>query len=257
VRIRTIKPEFWSSLTVAGLAIDTRLTFIGLWNYADDEGRGIADPRLIKAAIWPLDDEVDVKVVRRHLDTLARAGLVVLYADEQGKPYFSVTHWGEHQSISRPRPSVLPDPAASTPRVVPEDSTGEGKGREGKGKNTPASTTRYSADFERFWTIYPVKRDKGHAARAFASALKRASLDDILAGASRYAADPARDPTKSKYAEGWLSGDRWLDDVKVVAPPARAPSFYEPPPPITPEQEAELAAAIAAEPWSKKAEAAS
>jgi len=38
MRIRSIKPEFWKSETVAALSPLARLLFIGLWNYADREG---------------------------------------------------------------------------------------------------------------------------------------------------------------------------------------------------------------------------
>ena len=55
-RIRSIKPEFFTSLTIADLTVEQRLTFIGLWTHVDDEGRCVDDSRLIKAAIWPLDD---------------------------------------------------------------------------------------------------------------------------------------------------------------------------------------------------------
>jgi len=37
-RIRTIKPSFFTSLTIADLGLAERLTFIGLWTHVDDEG---------------------------------------------------------------------------------------------------------------------------------------------------------------------------------------------------------------------------
>jgi hypothetical protein len=129
VRIRTIKPEFWSSLTVASLPVAPRLTFIGLWNYADDEGRGVLDARLIKAAIWPLDDKVTVAKVQVHIDVLTAASLITVYSDGD-RTYFSVNGWGEHQSISKPRPSLFPEPSGKPPGPLPETSRLEGKGKE-------------------------------------------------------------------------------------------------------------------------------
>lgn len=35
-RIRTIKPEYWTSEQVLDLSIPARLAFIGLWNFCDD-----------------------------------------------------------------------------------------------------------------------------------------------------------------------------------------------------------------------------
>ena len=40
MRIRSIKPEFWRSRDIAKLDWDTRLVFIGLWSYVDDNGVG-------------------------------------------------------------------------------------------------------------------------------------------------------------------------------------------------------------------------
>ena len=66
--------------------------------------------------------------------------------------------------------------------------------------------------FDNFWAVYPLHKDKGHARLAFKAACKRAHPDGTIAGALRYRDDPDRDPTKTKYAQGWLSGDRWLDE---------------------------------------------
>ena len=56
-RIRSIKPEFFTSEVIASLPLSARLTFIGLWTYVDDNGVGLDNERLILAAVWPLEDE--------------------------------------------------------------------------------------------------------------------------------------------------------------------------------------------------------
>lgn len=38
MRIRQVRPEFWSDETMAGLPMAVRLFYIGLWNVADDAG---------------------------------------------------------------------------------------------------------------------------------------------------------------------------------------------------------------------------
>ena len=40
MRIRSIKPEFWRSDDIDCLDWPTRLLFIGLWSYVDDNGVG-------------------------------------------------------------------------------------------------------------------------------------------------------------------------------------------------------------------------
>lgn len=108
-RIRTIKPSFFSSLTVADLPIPARLTFIGLWTYVDDEGRGVDDPRLVKAELWPLDDDTTTRKVESHLAAFAERGLILRY-EFSGRRFLQVVGWKEHQRINRPMPSKHPHP---------------------------------------------------------------------------------------------------------------------------------------------------
>lgn len=63
--------------------------------------------------------------------------------------------------------------------------------------------------FDEFWNAYPRKLDKGKAFRAFRSALKRATFEDILAGVIAYRNDPKRNPDFTKYPASWLNADSW------------------------------------------------
>lgn len=156
-RIRTIKPEFFTSLTVADLTPEQRLTFIGLWTHADDEGRCVDDPRLIKAAIWPLDDRTaaDIEI---DLKALTESSLITRYVLNR-KRYLAVTNWSEHQRINRPTESKLPAPEegeepdpepptsndsdsrsahAQLAEDSPQERKGREQGREGKGSYAAA-----------------------------------------------------------------------------------------------------------------------
>jgi DNA-binding transcriptional regulator YhcF (GntR family) len=70
----------------------------------------------------------------------------------------------------------------------------------------------YSDEFETFWNIYPRKDSKRRALTAFNNALKRATLEELCAGAARYANDPNRVAQYTKHAATWLNGDCWLDE---------------------------------------------
>ncbi|WP_329423010.1 hypothetical protein [Streptomyces sp. NBC_01268] len=118
-RIRTIKPDFFTSLTIADLSIEQRLTFIGLWTHCDDLGRAVDDARLIKAALWPLDDRTAADV-ETDLAALSESSLILRYT-VTGKRYLAVSGWKEHQRINRPSASRLPAPdqGESTPEPPP------------------------------------------------------------------------------------------------------------------------------------------
>lgn len=120
-RIRTIKPEFFTSLTIADLTPEQRLTFIGLWTHVDDEGRCVDDARLIKAAVWPLDDRTAADV-ETDLRALSESSLITRYIVKQ-RPFMAVTNWAEHQKINRPTPSKHPAPEQGEPRPTDSLST--------------------------------------------------------------------------------------------------------------------------------------
>jgi hypothetical protein len=107
-RIRSIKPEFFTSIQVANLPIEARLTFIGLWTHCDDEGRCVDDARLIKAALWPLDDRTAADV-ESDLGALSELSLILRYT-VGGRRFIAIVGWSEHQRINRPSPSKYPVP---------------------------------------------------------------------------------------------------------------------------------------------------
>lgn len=82
-------------------------------------------------------------------------------------------------------------------------------------KDTPASAAaeRVRDTFDAFWEVYPKKRDKGHAFKAYRSALKKASADEILEGLRRQLPMLRQAEDRFRpYAATWLNGERWADD---------------------------------------------
>lgn len=98
-RIRTIKPEFWTSEQVMECSPIARLLFIGLWNFCDDGGNHPASAKTLKAEVFPGDD-ISAAQVQSMLAELSANGLVVFY-EHAGKEYIHVTGW-QHQKIEKP-----------------------------------------------------------------------------------------------------------------------------------------------------------
>lgn len=85
--------------------------------------------------------------------------------------------------------------------------------------NLTSSPEKFSASptFELFWSIYPKKRDKGHARLAFRKHSKVTDPAIIIAGAQKYAAfvrDTGVEFQFIPYASTWLNGERWDDDLE-------------------------------------------
>jgi hypothetical protein len=131
-RIRTIKPEFFTSEDIVELEPMARLLYIALWCEADKEGRLAWKPKTFKMRYFPADDcNIDALA-----DALVTRDLVCLYGDSLAW----IPSFKDHQHINpREKPSVLPDPTDAPSRVDDASVTvkaraGRKEGREGKGK---------------------------------------------------------------------------------------------------------------------------
>lgn len=79
--------------------------------------------------------------------------------------------------------------------------------------------------FERWWECYPRKVAKGNARKAFAKAIKLASMEELLDGVTRYVANK---PGYCDYAHpaSWLNAERWSDQWEPPQP--KAPRYGNP-----------------------------
>lgn len=127
-RIRSIKPEFFTSEAVAELNFRQRLLWEGLWCHQDDDGRCRDNARVIKGAVFPLDDEVTAELVEDDLVTLEKRGRIIRYSAE-GRSYIATVNFSEHQKPNRPTPSKLPppphEPSGPGPGGLTDDSVSE------------------------------------------------------------------------------------------------------------------------------------
>ncbi|MFG3112874.1 hypothetical protein ACGF4C_00580 [Streptomyces sp. NPDC048197] len=143
-RIRTIKPEFFTSESLAEVSVHAERTFAGLFTLADDHGRFRDHPAVIAGLLWPLRAEHTAVHVEDDLQQLADAGLICRYTGCNGRRYLHIVTWFEHQKIDKPsqtRISACPDhhatercgtckgtctvfteSRANTPRGLPETS---------------------------------------------------------------------------------------------------------------------------------------
>jgi hypothetical protein len=137
-RIRTIKPEFFTSEDIMDLSPLARLLYIALWCEADKEGRFSWKPKAFKVRYLP-SDECDVEAICSELEA---ARLVIIYGDGLAV----IPSFKSHQHINpREKDSAFPAPSAEDltrqPRVsdasVTRREEGRKEGREWKeGKGT-------------------------------------------------------------------------------------------------------------------------
>lgn len=126
-RIRTIKPEFFTSEDIVSLSAYARLLYVALWCEADREGRLQWKPRTFKRRYFP-EDDVSIEALCKEITD---GELVILYGD--GLAY--IPTFKSHQHVNpRESVSVLPAPA-SNPLPTRHSRVSDAQvGKEGEGK---------------------------------------------------------------------------------------------------------------------------
>ena len=122
-RIRSIKPDFFTSEQVVSVSIPARYLFEGIWVFGDDDGYIAYSPVQMKMRIFP-GDSVDVPAL---VEELLNVGLVQKVDTDQG-PALWVPSFRNHQSPKYPTPTKFTRDGRSLTQHSPR--TGGGVERE-------------------------------------------------------------------------------------------------------------------------------
>lgn len=156
MRIRTVKPSFWTSETIALLSEHGALLALALINYADDEGYFSANVALIKAALFPIRESFTAEALAKEMASLVQIQYIELRKASDGRSYGRIVNFSAHQVINKAKPSrIAPiweqsetvkspkkDESRSDTGSIPDDSRGNGrKGMEGEGNGTEVKTS--------------------------------------------------------------------------------------------------------------------
>jgi hypothetical protein len=106
MRIRTVKPEFWTHPVMLKQSDFNKLLAIALLNYADDEGYFYADDDLIRGSLFPKEQSTKI---RRAIDDLSRIGYLTVKIHVTHGPIGFIDSFAKHQKIDRPKQSKIKD----------------------------------------------------------------------------------------------------------------------------------------------------
>lgn len=224
-RIRTIKPEFFTSDDICALSPMARLLYVGLWCEADREGRMVWLPRVFKRRYLP-DDACDVDALAGEL---LERGLVRLY----GEGLAVIPTFRRHQHVN-PREAVskLPAPDEDASERLRDASARVGLaservldaqgGREGDGKELGGGRERESEDAESAGGAHPLPPDWKPEEDDLAWALaQRPDLTPVLlqAETERFRNHAlANGRTAHRWGPNWRN---WIQRAHRVPEPAR------------------------------------
>lgn len=157
-RIRTIVPEFWEDERFTNVSLPAWLLYIGMKNFADDEGVILANPVLIKSKVFPVREDIRKQQVSGWLQELVQNSILVPF-EYENKSYYVMDFSSER--IDKPQKSKIPTEViknalscannqnSGTFENIPENSgkvdnipAGEDIGKESKGEEGSITRTR-------------------------------------------------------------------------------------------------------------------
>lgn len=206
-RIRTVKPEFFTSEQVVDCSPTARLLFIGMWCFCDDGGVHPASPKRLKMEVFPADN-ISEKQIIVYVDELVKSELITEFVGHDGKSYWQVTGW-HHQKIEKPtlRHPQKSNDSTTIRRPVVDSSPTEGKGKESIGKESKGIDKPDGVSIQVWDDFLKLRKTKK-------APLTQTALDGIEREAKK-ASMTLNDALATCCARGWQSFKAdWITDGK-------------------------------------------
>lgn len=117
-RIRTIKPDFFTSPDVAQASHAVRLFYQALWCWADDFGIGETNINGLLGFAFPDSDGFTAQDLRRFCADCAQHFGITFYT-VRGRHYYAIPTWEKHQKLER-RTDRRKHPTPEDPDATPD-----------------------------------------------------------------------------------------------------------------------------------------
>jgi len=214
--------DYTDSLRFDGISAEGERLFIRLLTKADDYGRFHADPRLVCAACFPLEQSIEPKHAAKWLAELEARGLILRY-DAEGKHCLAIINYGQRLRNHRvkfppmegkdmdwlPIGRDLPQSAASRRESPPESEsqteteteveTEKKKGKQRAAEAAPPLPVLLDTDeFRKVWEDYTAYRKQAKLRR-----LAPMSVRDQWAEMEGWGHDEAVEAIRTTIRKGW------------------------------------------------------
>uniref|UniRef100_A0AAU6W4K6 Phage replication protein n=1 Tax=Pseudomonas phage Aurca01 TaxID=3138527 RepID=A0AAU6W4K6_9VIRU len=233
-RARNIKPALFKNEVLGVADPMATLLFEGLWLLADKAGRLEDRPLRIKGELFPYRDGVDIEGL---LMFLTSEGFITRYT-VGAKRYIQVENFDKHQNPHRNEPdSVIPSVSEG---CITTDFGGTTSAILGSARadslipdslnlipdslitpTPPASSSPTDDLFPKFWKLYPNKKGKTAAEKAWKKLKVNDDLFALIAqGLAKQCASLAWTKDGGQFIPHpatWLNGKRWEDEVQPVS----------------------------------------
>lgn len=215
--------DWTDSETMNELSAEAEVFFTRLIMKADDYGSFYANPKLLKANLFPLRDTLKDATVTKWINELTRAGLLFTYVHE-GKSYIRIINFGQRLRNMR---NTFPQPDTNSPQVaansrnrppeleeeVEEEREEE---KEDEVETNVASDLHVWPMFDDFWDAYDKKVDRAKCEKKWEK-IKQAAREKIMEHLELY----VRSTPDVKYRKDpatYLNNESWNNDIITVTP---------------------------------------
>ena len=205
-RNRMIKHDFWADEKIGLLSSDTKLLFIGMWNFADDIGVLRSNYAYLKANIFPYDEKTTVKKIKEMSEILVKNNFL-MYAEFNKEHYFLIKNFLKHQSINKPsvfryvndstKHNVLELFTSCSSKVV---VTHQSRMKEKEKEQEKETETEIIFDFGLVYDLYPRKQGKQNGLKKCLKEIKtQEKYDNLLKAVKNYKLETDQNNTEQKY----------------------------------------------------------
>jgi len=215
-RNRIVKVETYTDQKLIELEIVERFLFIGMTNFADDEGIHINSPKMLKAEVFPADD-IKVSAIEKSLLKMEKLGLIVYNED---RSLWKIKNFLRHQKINRPYPSKYEfvegcsEHSVNTHGIINEQSSPNNNNKNKK-KDNKKKNKEQNLEFDLWYSLYPRKIGKPKAENAFMCMLVMYDLDDIMSGTEKWVNYWKNSHTEKRYIPHpttFINQERFMDE---------------------------------------------
>lgn len=239
-KIRGMKPELWTDEDFTEVSAFARLLWLGMWNFACDNGHLQDKSKQIKMRVLPTDDVNCAELLREleHQELIERVDgwIIIPNLTHHQRPHKRWFTTCDRPGCDKPEGSGWGNPKRKTTVGPPFNNGGttvgppfdgevDGDG-DGDGERHPLpdkSGDAGSDRFDEFWDAYDHKIAKAKARKAYTAALKKPGVtaDLIITSAREFIAwkrSEGKHPEFTPHPTTWLHQERWADERAARRP---------------------------------------
>ena len=109
--------ELGKSISFGRLSLPAKVLWPMLLAASDDQGRGMAEPDVIKWHVCPNVAEIEIGNVSGLLDEMAAQDMIALYQDDRDRAIYQIVRWWDFQQPSWAQPSKYSAPGGWLDRI--------------------------------------------------------------------------------------------------------------------------------------------